>query len=159
MIEQKTYHETVLEAAKEVFETMIFMEIEPCDEASITRDTDSLMGSITFKGDLEGCMVISLSWPCGRIITRNMLALEPEAAVAEGDVCDAIGEVANMVMGSIKSRIQDIYPDIEVSIPSVITGKELTGTVIEGTEKTRVPVCIDEEHSAIFSFLYRQKEQ
>lgn len=158
MIEQKTYYETVLEAAKEVFETMIFMEIEVAEEVSSACDTDSLMGCITFKGNLEGCMVISLSWPCARIIARNMLALEPEASVTDGEVCDAIGEVANMVMGSIKSRLQDTYPVLEVSIPSVVAGKQLTGPLIEGAEKTRVPVCIDEEYSAVFSFLYRQKE-
>jgi chemotaxis protein CheX len=158
MIEQKTYHETVLEAAKEVFETMIFMEIETCPESPLPAGTDLLMGSITFKGELEGCMVISLSWPCARIIARNMLALEPEAPVSDGEVCDAIGEVANMVMGSIKSRLQDTYSAIEVSIPSVITGKDLTGPAIEGAERVCVPVCIDEEQSALFSFLYRMRK-
>jgi chemotaxis protein CheX len=157
MIEQKTYHETVLDAAKEVFETMIFMEIEPADPASIQIEP-SLLGSITFKGDLEGWLGISLSWPCAQTIARNMLALEPDAQVSEQEVCDAVGEVANMVMGSIKSRLQDTYHDIAVSIPTVVTGKELNSSLPEGTEKVSVVVCLNEEYYADFSLTYRKTE-
>ncbi|MEJ5260274.1 MAG: chemotaxis protein CheX [Anaerohalosphaeraceae bacterium] len=157
MIEQKTYHEIVLDAAKEVFETMIFMEIEPSAQASIDESALSLLGTITFKGDIEGCMGINLSWPCGQTIARNMLALEPDAEVSQQEVCDAVGEVANMVMGSIKSRLQDMYPDIAVSIPTVVTGRELNSNLGEGAEKVAVPVCLNEEFTAVFILLYRRK--
>ena len=157
MIEQKTYHETVLEAAKEVFETMIFMEIEPSQKlpSSGRRFID---GIHYVQGRFEGCMVISMTWPCARIIARNMLALEPEADITDEETCDAIGEVSNMVMGSIKSRLQDTYSSIEVSIPSVITGKNLTGPNIEGAERICVPVSIDEDQSAGFSLLSRRRK-
>lgn len=157
MIEQKTYHETVLEAAKEVFETMIFMEIEPAASAPAPTDC-SLLGSITFKGNLEGCLGISLSWPCAQTIARNMLALDPDADISEREVCDAVGEVTNMVMGSIKSRLQDTYPDIAVSIPTVITGKELNSSLPDGTEKVSVAVCLNEEYYADFSLTYRKTD-
>lgn len=156
MIEQKTYHETVLDAAKEVFETMIFMEIEPT--ASSEQIDHSLLGSITFRGNLEGCLGISLSWPCAQAIARNMLALEPDAEISEREVCDAVGEVANMVMGSIKSRIQDTYPDIAVSIPTVVTGRELSSSLPDGTEKVSVSVCLNEEYYADFTLFYRKTE-
>lgn len=157
MIEQKTYHETVLEAAKEVFETMIFMEIEPSTKP-LNGDSACLLGSITFRGNLEGCLGISLSWPCGQAIARNMLALEPDTQISEQEVCDAVGEVTNMVMGSIKSRLQDIYPEISVSIPTVVTGKELNSSVGDGTEKVSVTVCLNEEYDAVFSLFYRRTE-
>lgn len=157
MIEQTTYSETVLEAAKEVFETMIFMEIELAEATSEPQETSSIQGSITFKGALEGCLVIALSESCAKVVGRNMLALEPEAPISQEEVCDAIGEVSNMVMGSIKSRLQDSCPDIEVSIPSVVTGKELANTLGERFEQTQVTVCIDEEFDAIFTLFYRQK--
>ncbi len=157
MIEQKTYHEIVLDAAKEVFETMIFMEIEPSDQASIDESALSMLGTITFNGDIEGCMAISLSWPCGQTIARNMLAMESNAEVSRQEVCDAVGEVANMVMGSIKSRLQDIYSNIAVSIPTVVTGRELNSTLGEDAEKVAVPVCLNEEFTAVFLLLYRRK--
>ena len=155
MIEQKTYHDTVLEAAKEVFETMIFMEIEPAELDPNAECDDMLMGSITFRGSLDGCLVVSLCRPCAEVVARNMLAMEPDSPISNEEVCDAVGEVANMVMGSIKSRILDTFPEIEVSIPSVITGRELTGPMIEGAEKTHVPVCIDVDYMAEFTFLHR----
>jgi len=157
MIKQELYSETVLDAAKEVFETMIFMEIEPSESAAAANQTQTLMGSITFKGKLEGCLVISLAEPCALSVARNMLALDPEETVSSTEVCDAIGEVANMVMGSIKSRLQESFPDIEVSIPSVVSGKELQNTLGERYEQACVPVCIDEDFEAVFILFYKEK--
>jgi chemotaxis protein CheX len=157
MIEQKTYHETVLDAAKEVFETMIFMEIEPAAETAADWTAHSLLGTITFKGDMEGCLGISLADSCAKTIARNMLALDPDSPVSDQEVCDAVGEVANMVMGSIKHRLQDACPDIAVSIPTVISGRELSSSLGEGTEKVAVPVCLNEEDTAVFTLLYRKK--
>lgn len=159
MIEQKTYHEIVLDAAKEVFETMIFMEIEPAAQNSIDWTATTLLGTITFKGDMEGCLGISFTWPCAQTIARNMLALDPDFPVSEQEVCDAIGEVTNMVMGSIKHRLQDSCPEIAVSIPTVITGKELSSSLGETAEKVSLPVCLNEEYTAVFTLLYRRKDQ
>jgi CheY-specific phosphatase CheX len=62
-----------------------------------------------------------------------------------------------MVMGSIKHRLQDACPDIAVSIPTVISGRELSSSLGEGTEKVAVPVCLNEEDTAVFTLLYRKK--
>jgi chemotaxis protein CheX len=156
MLEQLTLQDTVLDAAREVFETMIFMDIETSSDACPSITGESLLGSITFKGDLEGCLAVCVSQSCADRIAKNMLGMEADESLTIEEACDAIGEVANMVMGSIKSRLQPLYPTLEVSIPSVITGRELKNTLGERAVKTIVCAWLDEQEAAEFSFLYRK---
>lgn len=156
MLDQITLNDTVIDAAREVFETMIFMDVETSSEACPTITGQALLGSITFKGRLEGCLAVCVSQPCAERIAKNMLGMEPEEPLGLEEACDAIGEVANMVMGSIKTRLQDAYPGIEVSIPSVITGRELKNTLGEKAVKAVVCAWLDEQEAVEFSFLYRE---
>ncbi len=156
MLEQITLNETVIDAAREVFETMIFMEVETNTEACPTIAGQSLLGSITFKGNLEGCLAVCVSQAGAENIARNMLGMEPDEPLSIEETCDAIGEVANMVMGSIKTRLQDTYPALEVSIPSVITGRELKNTLGERAVKTVVCAWLDEQDAVEFVLLYRE---
>ncbi len=177
MLDQLTLSDVVIDAAREVFETMIFMDIEtPSDaqpavtgqaitgsihfksksDSDLVIDGKSMLGSITFKGMLEGCLTISVGQSCAECIAKNMLGMEPDEPLAINDVCDAIGEVSNMVMGSIKTRIQDIYTDIEVSIPSVVTGCEMHNSLGENVSKVVASAWLDEQEAIEFTFLYRE---
>lgn len=84
-----------------------------------------------------------------------MLGMDASAELGEADICDAIGELANMVMGTVKSRIQNDVGTIEVSIPSVVHGRELRSSLGEGTNMVTVPASIEEQYAAEFSLLYR----
>lgn len=156
MLEQATLNETVVDAAREVFETMIFMDVETNSEACPEIAGTSLLGSITFKGGLEGCLAVCVSQTCGERIAKNMLGMEPSESLTIDETCDAIGEVANMVMGSIKTRIQDVYSNIEVSIPSVITGRELRNAMGDKAVRTLVTAWLDEQDAIEFTLLYRE---
>jgi chemotaxis protein CheX len=158
MLEQMTFNDTVIDAAREVFETMIFMDVETNNEAFPHIDGQALLGSITFKGKLEGCLAVCVSQSCAERIAKNMLGMDPEEPLPIDETCDAIGEVANMVMGSIKTRIQNIYTNIEVSIPSVITGRELKNNLGDKAVKTIVCAWLDEQDAVEFSFLYRESK-
>jgi len=155
MIEQTCLNDVLLDGAKEVFETMIFMEMERTEEEMPKDNTDTVLGSITFKGKLEGILSIYCSANCAKSIAANMLGMDVDDGISQEDINDAIGEVANMVMGSLKSRIQDTYANIDVSIPSVITGQKLQNTLSNSVNK-EVNVCLEEEFLAQFSLLYRE---
>lgn len=156
MLDQMTFNEVVLDAAREVFETMIFMDVETDGQEHPPVEGTCLLGSITFKGTLEGCLAVCVAKSTAEKIARNMLALEPDQPISLNETCDAIGEVANMVMGSIKTRIQDTYPSIEVSIPSVITGRELRNTLGDKAERVSVNATLDQQDGIEFTLLYRQ---
>ena len=157
MIKQICFDQILLDSAKEVFETMVFMDVTKVEEPN-QNDPEglALLGSITFKGDLEGCMAICCSVPCANAIAMNMLGIEATEELTEGDTCDALGEIANMVMGSVKSRLLETVGNLEVSIPSVFSGRELNNNLGDGTKKNSIKVNIEDEYVAELSLLYRE---
>ena len=156
MIEQICVTETLLEAAKEVFETMIFMNIEKAPDQQAKMEGTMFLGTITFKGGIEGCLSIALEEACGIAVAKNMLCMESDDEMGDEDLADAIGEVANMVMGSVKTRLQDEVPDIEISIPTVICGRVLKNNMGDCSIKAILRAKID-EYDAELCFLCRSK--
>ena len=86
----------------------------------------------------------------------NMLAMEPDAELGEEEISDAFGEVANMVMGSVKSRILPAVGDLDVSIPTVIKGQKLNNSLGDGANKVLTKVDIANEYTAELTMWYRQ---
>jgi len=157
MMTTTTLRESVLEGAKEVFETMIFMALEEIEDQAWEMEDVTLLGTITFKGSLEGCLSICCGMNCARTIAANMLGMEPDEEISEDDINDAVGEVANMVMGAVKARIQDEVRNVEVSIPSVVQGMELKNSLGERASGLVINASLEAEHNIRFSLLYREK--
>lgn len=156
MIDKVCFGTALLEGAKEIFETMIFIDIEESTEPEQKVEGDALLGSITFKGDIEGCLTICCNVTCARIIAANMIGMDPSEEISEEEVCDAIGEVTNMVMGSVKSRIQDNTGELQVSIPTVVLGQKLANSLGDGTSRILLKVDTEDEYVIEFLFLYRK---
>ena len=156
MVVQECFADALLEGAQEVFETMMFMTVERCSEAE-GIDGEAILGSITFTGDIEGCVSICCSEHCAKTIAVNMLALEPDEEVSKDDTMDAMGEVANMVMGAVKTRVADSVGDLQVSIPSVVSGSALTSSMGDDAQEIEIMTFIDEE-AARFNLLYRESK-
>ncbi len=155
-IDKVCFGTALLEGAKEIFETMIFIDIEESTEPEQKVEGDALLGSITFKGDIEGCLTICCNVTCARIIAANMIGMDPSEEISEEEVCDAIGEVTNMVMGSVKSRIQDNTGELQVSIPTVVLGQKLANSLGDGTSRILLKVDTEDEYVIEFLFLYRK---
>ena len=154
MVDQICMDKILLDSAKEVFETMIFMGISEASDQTDTIKGDTFLGNITFKGEMEGCLGITLAENCAKAVAANMLCLEPDEEISDADLADAIGEVANMVMGSVKTRIQDTVSNIELSIPTVICGRILKSNMGDGFNKTVIQVKVD-DYDAELSFSFR----
>ncbi len=144
MVIAESFTDALLDGAREVFETMMFMTVEVCDEQDQKVSGKTLLGSITFKGKVEGVLTIFCDTNCARTIADNMLGLDPEDEISEEEIMDAVGEVANMVMGTVKSRMMDSVGDLQVSIPSVIQGSQLESRLGDNTEKVTLKVNLDE---------------
>ncbi len=156
MIDQICLNEALLEGAKEVFETMIFMDIEESSEPDQHIQGDNILGSITFKGDIEGCLTICCGEICAKTIAANMLGMELDEQISPHDIDDAIGEVSNMVMGSVKARLQDKFSNLNVSIPTVVRGQEIENSLGDSANKVSVKVNIEDEYAAEMALLYRE---
>lgn len=156
MVDELCFTEALLSGTKEVFETMIFMDLEESSEPTEKVEGDALLGTITFKGNVEGCLAICCNMPCAKTIATNMLGMEPTEKIGKEEISDAIGEVTNMIMGSVKARVQDSTGNLEVSIPSVVSGWELENSLGDGASKISVKVNIEDEYIAELSLLYRE---
>lgn len=158
MIEQVCLNEVLIESAKEVFETMVFMDLAEATEPDQNVEGWALLGSITFKGSLEGCLTICCNTSCAQAIAINMLGIDTTERLTEEDICDAIGEIANMIMGSVKSRLLENIGNLEVSIPSVVGGRKLKNNLGDGVEIISVKINIEDEYVAVLSLVYRESE-
>jgi chemotaxis protein CheX len=156
MIDQVCLSDTLLQAAQEVFSSMIFMDIEPLPQPT-TLGNETLLSSITFKGDIEGCLTICCELACAKTIAGNMLGIESTDGMGEQEWVDAMGEVANMVMGSVKSRLQESTPNIEVSIPSVVSGREIKANLGDRMARTVVRVQVGGQYPAEMCILHRSR--
>ncbi|MCE5341949.1 MAG: chemotaxis protein CheX [Planctomycetaceae bacterium] len=159
MIEQICLNDLLLDSAKEIFGTMIFMDLVEVKELDPKDANWDLLGSITFKGGIEGCLAICCTKPCAQAVAVNMLALDSPDELTEDGTYDAIGEIANMVMGCLKARILKLVGTLEVSIPSVVSGHELRNTLGDHSTRVSVKVCIDDKYNCEFLLTYREKSK
>lgn len=159
MIEQTCLNEVLLESATEVFETMVFMDLTEAADSDLDMESPALLGSITFKGSIEGCLTFYSNTPCAQAIARNMLGMDADEPISEEDTCDAIGEIANMVMGSVKSRLIENIGNLEVSIPVVISGHELRNNFGDMANKVSQKVNIEDEYVAQMELSYRESSK
>lgn len=159
MITIVSLKDTLLDSAREVFETMVFMALEGLEDDTTSLGEPTLLGSITFKGHLEGCLGVCCDEACARTIAANMLGMTSPEELTDNDVSDAMGEIANMVMGAVKARIQNEVGSIEVSIPSVVQGRELKNSLGEGSVQVKIRVNIEEQYRGEFSLQYREGRQ
>jgi chemotaxis protein CheX len=116
----------IIEATKEVFSTMMVMEVEdhyPMQEP-VNEFHCSITGMVGLAGSYTGILSIHCPQPLALKITSNMLGMEVEE-VGE-DVNDALGEIANMLGGHVKQVLSKGGSDLNLSIPTVISGETYT---------------------------------
>ncbi len=118
--------EDIVIATKEIFSTMIQMELKEEDpfyqeENMISTDVMSL---VSFTGEHSGIVAIFCSKDIAIRITSNMLGIE--SAEFDQDTKDAIGELTNMIAGSLKNRVLEKFGAMQLSVPIVIVGADLT---------------------------------
>jgi chemotaxis protein CheX len=116
----------IIDATKEVFSTMMVMEVEdqyPMQEP-VTTFHCSITGMVGLAGSYTGILSIHCPAHLAMKITSNMLGMEVDE-VGE-DVNDALGEIANMLGGHVKQVLSKGGLDLNLSIPTVISGETYT---------------------------------
>ena len=156
MTATSSLRDVLWDGTKEVFESMVFMSVAETEDDMPPSAEVTLLGTITFTGSLEGCLSVCCAQTCARTIAANMLCMESPDELSDEDVVDAIGEIANMVMGSVKTGVQDHIEGLTISIPSVVQGRELSTRLSEGTTRLVVNTILEQEHHATFSLVYRE---
>lgn len=157
MIEETLLQDHVWESAKEAFETMISLPIERTDDTVQLDASQLIICIITFGGALEGAFSARCTIGCAEKIARAMLMMGPDDELSEPETCDAFGEVVNMLLGGLKTRINQTYPDIQISIPSTVKGLDIEPTMGRGAVKFDVTTAVEGEAMKL-TVMCRSKE-
>ena len=124
----------MIESTKEIFSTMVMMDIsvkEVTTDHGVLHDT--ITGMIGLAGTHKGVIAIHVPYSVALAITSSFLMMEVEEI--NDDVHDAIGEVANMLGGNVKTILSENGRDIDLSLPSTICGREYTFSSDKEVEK------------------------
>ena len=108
-------------ATREVFELMLGTRLtvpEPAASDGVLEIT-SMVG---LAGKLCGVMGIRCSERAAALMASKMLGVDPDKIGPE--LCDAFGEVCNMVAGNFKNKITGLGDGCVLSVPTVITGND-----------------------------------
>ncbi len=136
---------TLREAISQVFTSMVFMAIDPTASIDETIDHEtSVFASVSFMGKYEGSLTVRGSIDCAKAITSNLLALEENDPIEQSDIADAMGEIANMIMGSVKSLDYGTVGELAVSAPTVFSGHEMIHHLRAGEACLSTTVAVDD---------------
>jgi chemotaxis protein CheX len=114
-------------AVTEVFKTMLGMTMLPAPlEAGFGNGETHVAGAVGFVGRLSGVVYVFTTLSFARRITATFLGLQESEIGGDEMINDAMGEMANMVVGHMKSRISDRGMPCVLTIPSVLRGSHFS---------------------------------
>ncbi|MGE0760417.1 MAG: chemotaxis protein CheX [Pirellulaceae bacterium] len=135
-------------ATHEVFSVMLNCQLTrgPLTMKRTSIPEYEISGLIGLSGKAQGMVVLSLGRETAVQATTVLLGHRPDGITS--DVVDAVGELANMIAGSAKAKLEAY--EMSVSLPSVICGKNhsvsfpsQTIPIVIPFESDIGPICID----------------
>ena len=113
----------VIESTQEVFSTMLMEEVSAEAPLKIREERfiDSISAIVGMAGASKGAVAVHSPSRVACRITELFLGMEVESL--DEDVKDAMGELANMITGSVKSRLEEQGHEIRLSIPTTVDGE------------------------------------
>ena len=119
------YINPFVESICNVFETMLDTALQRkqlrASNQEFTRQGETLTSVIGISGEASG--VVALVFPRSTALTLAGRFLSAEIAELNGEVIDALAELANMVAGSAKAKF-NLDPPPQLSLPTVIEGRD-----------------------------------
>ncbi|HXE10536.1 MAG TPA: chemotaxis protein CheX [Bryobacteraceae bacterium] len=118
------FAELLHSATQQVFSTMLGMEIEggaiePENPPSIPDA--GIVAMVGIAGAVSGNVCIRFSNSLACRLASGLLMMECEQV--DGDVLDAIAEIANMIVGGLKTDLEDRYGTMGLSLPTVLSAE------------------------------------
>jgi CheY-specific phosphatase CheX len=102
-VDDRLLAEALSASVEEVLERMFF--VRSFDDAPGDGEPRWISAGLRFEGDPPGAMQLRLSAAAARSIAADFLAAE-EADLTEAQVEEVICELANMICGSVLSRVE-----------------------------------------------------
>lgn len=135
----------VQESTRQVFSTMLNLKIECGPVRSEHRTSVQSAGIVAMVGMAgaisgNGCLCFTKRFAC-RLAS---LFLMTEYTEVEDDVLDAVAELSNMVVGGLKTALEEKSGPMGLSVPTVVCGENyLTRTAPIGDRFSLDFTCLD----------------
>jgi len=130
----------------EVFSTMLGLEVQPADvhtDKASPAVNEGVMAFVGIAGPWVGSGVICCSAAFACRLCE--LFLMTEAPAVNEEVLDAVGELANMVIGNFKTAAEAVVGALGLSVPTVIYGRNFTSKSLGNNDWLVMPfTCGDE---------------
>jgi chemotaxis protein CheX len=107
-------------AVREVFELMLGCRLTKFENKS--EEPLDITAMVGLAGQVCGVMSLQCSTKSSAIMASKMLGVEPDEIGPE--VCDAFGEICNMVAGNFKNKIAGLGEGCMLSVPTVVMGND-----------------------------------
>ncbi|HEB51913.1 MAG TPA: response regulator [bacterium] len=149
----------IVKATTDVFRTMMNMRVtagEVAIEKAQMRNAE-VIGSIGVAGFLSGSISVFLPKAVAKMAVASLLMMEPDE-LEDGDIIDAIGEVTNMVGGSIKTELFQKAPLFDISVPSVYMGDDLHRRTVSDDLCFYAPFTVGEETFSVEFLMVTKKD-
>jgi chemotaxis protein CheX len=129
----------IIESTIEIFTGMVMMEVSVAGEPLLEMAPlkQSITGMVGLAGIHRGVLAVHFPNQVALDVTGSFLGMEVEEINA--DVQDAIGEIANMLGGNLKTILSDRGKDIQLSLPSTISGDEYSFTSHADVDQVILP--------------------
>ena len=124
-ITQQDIELAISKASREVFETMLMLPLEI--DPSVTRNAiepetfHGVVALVGVAGSWTGTGHISCSPHFACKMAGAMLMTEYTSV--DEEVLDAVAEVANMIIGNVKTYFEEVLGPLALTVPTVIFGR------------------------------------
>jgi chemotaxis protein CheX len=144
-ISDSTLVSAITVATREVFSMMLGMDVA-AGEPFMGRSAGTESGVLALVG-LAGPWMGTGSLSCSPRLACRVASqmLMSEYAAVDDEVLDAVAEVANMVIGNVKTELERIVGPMALSTPTVIYGHNFETRRVGGQEWTSVPFPCGEQ--------------
>lgn len=134
--------DSIVTATAEIFQTMLMMEVRTLssEEAAGMAWDQSICAAIELEGLYRGSIEVLAPGPVAMEITGSFLGMPAEQL--DDDVHDAIGELTNMLAGSLKLALSDHGKEIRLSVPDTRVVPGFTFVAQSGDGGVAVPFCM-----------------
>lgn len=119
------YVQELSTATVEVFRMMAAQELsaETPVEGDTPRPVANVVAAVSFAGQESGAVAVYSTHDSARQITAGLLGIPP--AAVNGEMPDAMGELANMIAGSFRTRMaENLAQPWAISVPTVTVGSD-----------------------------------
>ncbi len=110
-----------------VFKTMMQMEMQSKEPVPLSMLSESrIISSVSFTGEkINGVVCLHISEETAVELTAALLGMPRPEVSGHEMVNDAMGELANVITGNIKSKFSDEGFPCMLSIPSIYRGNKI----------------------------------